>query len=145
MKKLLVALLALMFLLPAPAFAIHKGAVVQEFPGPDGPGGAHLWAKLVIDDHDFQPQIRAMLVFSNPGDRIARVHVSYLKLVRFSTDVRNTGSFIVDVPAHETLAVAGTYVFNPNGTYHSRTRLWVCFSGFACGNVKVWNSQDVRY
>lgn len=132
----------------APAGAVHKGRVCKTFSGPDGAGGAELSVCLVVDDHDFEDQIRAMAVFSNPGTKTAEIHVSYLKLIRGSTDVRVTSSFVEALPRQEQFALATLWLNNPDGTFHSRLRMWVCwpqFAGDPCGGVVVWNSGNVTY
>lgn len=153
MKKLLVALAATVAVLglAVPAQAIHKGTICKVFKGPDGDvKGAHLSACISVDDHDFEDQIRAILVATNGGNESVTLHVSYLKLIRYSTDIRTTGSFVYTLPAGfgAAHAFATTWVNSPSGEYHSRIRMWVCWperAGDPCGSIVTWNSGDAIY
>jgi hypothetical protein len=151
MRRLLVMLAAVMIaLVAAPATAVWKGQVCKDFRGPDGDGGVHLFTCLVVDDHDFEDQIRALSYNNaNAGNGPAEVHVSYLHLVKNNVGtVKNTGSFIniVNDGAPETFST--TWLNNPNGTFHSRIRMWVCWPSLAgdpCGSVVIWNSGNASY
>jgi hypothetical protein len=133
----------------SPAWAIWKGQVCRSFPGPDGGLGVHIQACLNIDDHDFEPKIRALVEFSNPGTGRADIHVSYMKLIKDGVGtIRDTGPFRVLAYPNSVGDYVTTYVNNPHGTYHSRIRMWVCWptlAGDPCGSITVWNSADVRY
>lgn len=135
-------------LLATPAGAVHKGGVTKNFPSPDGTGGANLNVTLVVDDHDFEDQIRGMAVYSNSGTQDAIVHVSYVKLIKGTQDIRVTSSFVDRIPANQSAAFATLWLNNPSGTFHSRTRMWVCWPeqpGDPCGSAVAWNSNNVSY
>lgn len=148
MTPKLVLALGLILVLATPADAIHKGRVCKTFPSADGAGGAHLTACLVVNDHDFQDQIQAMIVLTNSGSQDVRVHVSYLRLIKGSTTIRDTGPFQITVPDHQAVEPAGGWVVNPNGTFHSRIRMWpewIEQPGDPTGSILAWNSGSVTY
>lgn len=149
MKRLLVPLIAVAFLaVAAPANAVWKGEVCKDFAGPDGSGGVHARACLVVDDHDFEDQIRAGLLLTSPGTGRVEFHVSYLKLVKNGLgDVKNAGPFTTTISSGDPRFFVTTWQNNPNGTYHGRARIWACWPtlGGNCGSVVVWNSGNASY
>ena len=146
MKRFTIA--AILLLVTAfPARATLLSGVCKNFPGPDGAGGAHLYVCLYVDLQS--GTVRPFGRFENIGTKTVEVHVSYLKLIRGSTDVRNSGPQIFTVPVGDpptnrvdmvTSSVSGA------GTYHSRLRMWpvwVGLPGDPVGSVLVWNSGTV--
>lgn len=150
MKKLLVALFTVGLLAVAsPASAIHKGAECRIFEGQDGAEwGEKLEVCLSVNDHDFEDQIQALAIFTNRGEESVTLHVSYIRLIKGTTTVRDTGSFIYTLGDHSARGFATTWLLHPSGTFHSRIRMWVCWperAGDSCGSVVVWNSGNVTY
>lgn len=151
MKKALIVLATFISLvaLALPASAIHKGTVCKNFAGPDGPAfGTELDVCLTVNDHDFEDKIQALAIYTNRGDERVAIHVSYTRLIRYSTTIRDTGSFIYTEPGNTAYGFATTWVLNPSGEYHSRIRMWACWvdrPGDPCGSIVTWNSGDAIY